>query len=258
MSLSEKVDMAIDNLREWCPEQGYYLCFSGGKDSIVLKQLAVESGVKFDAHYNVTTIDPPELIRYIRQRHPEVVWERPETPMFAMIPRRGLPTRMARWCCEVYKEHGGNGRFRLLGVRAAESPRRKKQWKMVSVQGKTKGKALSPILYWSDVDVWDFIRDRKLPYCSLYDEGFKRLGCVGCPAAPSRQAAEFKRWPRYEKLWRKAFHQVWERRAGSLQKNGRPWMWGDHYENPDDAFDAWKSGNYLPDQDDQECGMGLW
>lgn len=38
--------------------EGYYLCFSGGKDSQVIYELAKQAKVKFQAYYNVTTVDP--------------------------------------------------------------------------------------------------------------------------------------------------------------------------------------------------------
>lgn len=37
------------------------------------------------------------------------------------------------------------------------------------------------IIDWTDEDVWEFLRAYKIPYCELYNEGFKRLGCIGCP-----------------------------------------------------------------------------
>ena len=47
----DKVQVAIMRLQQFQPPEGYYLAFSGGKDSVVLYDLAVKSGVKFDAHY---------------------------------------------------------------------------------------------------------------------------------------------------------------------------------------------------------------
>ena len=58
---------AIDRLQTFEPPEGYYLAFSGGKDSQTIYHLAQEAGVKFDAHYNVTGIDPPELVYFIRE-----------------------------------------------------------------------------------------------------------------------------------------------------------------------------------------------
>ena len=52
---------------------GYHLAFSGGKDSMVLYHLAKMAGVKFKAHMQVTTIDPPELMQFVRANYPDVV-----------------------------------------------------------------------------------------------------------------------------------------------------------------------------------------
>ena len=69
---TDKVAEAIQLLREHEPPEGYYLCFSGGKDSVVIYDLAVKAGVKFDAHHNVTTVEPPELMKFIRDHYPNV------------------------------------------------------------------------------------------------------------------------------------------------------------------------------------------
>jgi PP-loop superfamily ATP-utilizing enzyme len=55
-----KIEYAIKLLKDYEPKEGYYLGFSGGKDSVVVYDIAVKSGVKFDAHYCVSPIDPPE------------------------------------------------------------------------------------------------------------------------------------------------------------------------------------------------------
>ena len=73
----DKVQIAIDRLRTFEPPDGYYLAFSGGKDSCVIKALADMAGVHYDAHYSLTTVDPPELVRFIRAalRRPPVAFE---------------------------------------------------------------------------------------------------------------------------------------------------------------------------------------
>jgi hypothetical protein len=75
-TLSELADAAIALLREHEPPEGYYGCFSGGKDSVVIKELARIAGVRVDWNYNVTTADPPELTRFIKEHHPDVAWNR--------------------------------------------------------------------------------------------------------------------------------------------------------------------------------------
>jgi phosphoadenosine phosphosulfate reductase len=203
-SLEEKVTDSIARIKAFVPPEGYYLAFSGGKDSIVLKRLVQISGVRYDAHYNATTIDPPELISFIKTHHPDVIWEWPKRGGMAQIcqRKRMLPTRLTRFCCQELKEGGGNGRKVLTGVRWAESARRADNVKLVRPCMKQNKTTINPILDWCDEDVWAFIRNESIPYCELYDQGFSRLGCVGCPmAGPAGMAKEFVRWPGYLRMY---------------------------------------------------------
>ena len=120
-----KVESAIKRLKSFEPKDGYYVAFSGGKDSQCVYHLCKIAGVKFDAHYAVTSVDPPELIYFIRENYPDVKWERqywddgrPEhyypdgrpmpITMWSLIAHHTLPpTRKARYCCAKLKEPGG-------------------------------------------------------------------------------------------------------------------------------------------------------
>lgn len=111
---NDKVDKAIMRLKAYEPPEGYYLCFSGGKDSVVIKALADMAGVKYDAHYNVTSVDAPELVRFIKDEYPEVEFEYPRykdgtrATMWNLIPKKKMPpTRVARYCCAELKEKSG-------------------------------------------------------------------------------------------------------------------------------------------------------
>lgn len=260
MSLPELVRDSIELLREQEPVEGYYGCFSGGKDSCVIKELARMAGVDVTWHYNVTGIDPPELVRFIRREHPAVIWERSKHgPFFKRVIAKGFPTRTARWCCKDYKE-GNNpkGAMLILGIRAEESPRRAATWQDVTFFIRTKTMSVSPILRWSTVHVWEFLRGRGVPYCSLYDEGFTRLGCIGCPMArKAGKLAQFARWPGYEKQWKRAFRLLWERRTGSLQRDGRPWVCNAKFGSWEEMWDWWISDGHWHKQDDQ-CQLDMW
>ena len=83
----DKVQTAIERIQQFEPKDGYFLAFSGGKDSITIYRLAQLAGVKFDAHYNVTTVDPPELVKFIKTCYPTVSRDRPEMTMFQYILR---------------------------------------------------------------------------------------------------------------------------------------------------------------------------
>ena len=58
-AFSQKVDTAINRLKTFAPDEGYFVAFSGGKDSQCIYHLCEMAGVKFDAHYSVTSVDPP-------------------------------------------------------------------------------------------------------------------------------------------------------------------------------------------------------
>ncbi len=134
----DKVQTAIDRIRAFCPKEGYYVAFSGGKDSVVIKALCDLADVPYDAHYSATTVDPPELVRFIKQEYPDVALEKPALSMRQLIIKKKFPpTRLQRYCCEYLKECNGTGRVTMTGVRWAESARRRKNRGLIDF---TKGK----------------------------------------------------------------------------------------------------------------------
>lgn len=129
--LAIKEKRAIEALKMFEPEdEPYYLCYSGGKDSDVIRILAQLAGVKHDIVHNLTTADAPETIQYIKTI-PNVIINKARyadgthKTMWNLIPRKGMPpTRLIRYCCAELKEQGGKGRLKITGVRATESRNR--------------------------------------------------------------------------------------------------------------------------------------
>ena len=75
--LSEKVKTSIERIKAFNPldfsgEDTYWLAFSGGKDSVAVKAIMDMAGVKYEAHYRVTSADPPELVTFIKEKYPDV------------------------------------------------------------------------------------------------------------------------------------------------------------------------------------------
>ena len=147
--LQEKVSKSIERLKAFEPPEGYYLAFSGGKDSVVCKALLDMAGCKYDAHYRVTSVDPPELVRFIKDKHPDVEREVPRykdgkpITMWNLIPKKLMPpTRIVRYCCAALKESGGDGRMMVTGVRWAESTNRRANQGVVTIMGRRAGKEI--------------------------------------------------------------------------------------------------------------------
>jgi len=186
------------------------VAFSGGKDSICIYRLAQMAGIKFYAQYNDTTVDPPELKKFIKEHYPEVIIHRPKKSMFQLIVEKGPPMRQRRWCCELLKENNSNHQTVITGIRHEESAmRRGRAWKEISKTNINSWFA-HPIISWTMLDVWNFIEEQKLKYCSLYDEGWDRIGCVLCPMTDSRLHLE--RWPKMANAYKRNITKYWEKR----------------------------------------------
>ena len=96
---------------------------------------------------------------------------------------------------------------------------------------KLKKTVLNPIINWEDEDVWEFIHEYNVPYCKLYDEGYKRLGCIGCPMNVVTTAADLQRYTKYREAYLRAFgHMIAERK-----KRGLPCEWS----TPQEVMDWW-------------------
>lgn len=221
------VDLAIERLRAFEPEEGYYLAFSGGKDSQCIYHLAKEAGVKFDAHFQ-RAVEPPELIYFIRENYPDVEIHLPKVTMWGLISgtrHSGFPpSRVARYCCEALKEIAGEGRFCVTGVRWQESARRKAR-RMTEVGRKGK-RFLHPIIDWGEDDVWEYLNSRGIPHCSLYDEGWKRLGCVMCPMAHGKgMARDMARWPKIAAAYKRAILKGYKGQFPELPTGEDVWKW---------------------------------
>lgn len=275
----DKVQLAIERLQAYEPEEGYFLAFSGGKDSVVIKALADMAGVKYDAHYNITTVDPPELVHFVKtfddvQIDAQTYEDGRRVTMWNLIPKKLMPpTRIARYCCQYLKETNGYGRVTVTGVRWAESVNRRKNQGEMTIYSKSAAKELdkagiqytqtqrgglvlnldnaesrdamemcyrtrktliNPIVDWDDDDVWEFIHKYNIPYCKLYDEGYKRLGCIGCPISSTKhRLSEFERYPKFKRQYLKAFEKMLNRITESGDGDKTTW------ESAEDVYNWW-------------------
>ena len=272
---AEKERCAIQYLKAFEPKnEPYYLCYSGGKDSDVIRILAALAGVKHDIVNSHTTVDAPETVRYIRSI-PGVKIEMPKETMWQLIVRKGLPpTRLMRYCCSELKEHGGKGRVKITGVRKEESYARSVNSELVQVIGKPKTTAklaedagvdfsinprggivlnddndesrrfvercyrttstmINPIIDWTTSDVWEFLHHYGCEGNPLYQCGFSRVGCVGCPLGGYKHMKkEFALYPKYKENYIRTFDRMLAKRI----EDGKPQLsWG----SGKDVFTWW-------------------
>jgi len=133
--LQRKIEKSIALLRRaeslalrYDPENGFWVAFSGGKDSQALYHITQMAGVRFKAHMNMTSIDPAEVVRFVKHQYPDVEMIAPKQSIYSMAVQKGiLPTQNIRWCCAEFKENAGEGKVTLLGIRHEESVQRSKR-----------------------------------------------------------------------------------------------------------------------------------
>lgn len=280
MNLSEKVKDAERTLKVAAEMSLYYykkpliLCYSGGKDSDVLLNIAKNclKPEEFEVLNAHTTVDAPETVYHIREVFAECeaygIRTEIKLPrdkdgnlisMWSLIEKRGIPTRIQRFCCQVLKETSTPNRMAALGVREAESinrrgrdafgtRERKKdlqeyrstahtfamfrldqyggedayQCEIIKACKSNKDTLVNPIYHLTDRDIWDYVAEHHVKMNPLYARGYKRIGCIGCPlGGPKNQRLEFADYPKYKENYIRAFDRMLKRR----RELGKPTEW---------------------------------
>lgn len=267
MKLEDKIKYSIELIRRGeklalslNPKDGYFVGFSGGKDSQVLLQLVKMAGVRYKAYYSVTTNDPPQNVYFIRQYYPDVVFLHPQANFFKLVEKHGLPLRIQRFCCASLKEVAGIGCAVLTGVRAVES-RKRAAYDEVSIHSRRKehieythtrtideieenehrcikGKdklMINPILKWTESDVWQFLHEQGLPINPCYKQT-GRVGCMFCPFSNKKQIDYYeKQYPKFKERLLHSLTVFWERTDEHV------------LESPEQYYEWWKSKQSLKD-----------
>lgn len=229
-SLQSKIETSIATIQKAAKLAQNYtgkplvVAFSGGKDSQTVYHLTEAAGVDFEAVYSATTIDPPEVVRFIREHYPSVRFHVPTMSFWQLVEKtRMLPSRRMRYCCSVLKEATHQGRVTLTGVRREESAKRANRQVLdinkkprqfdefersdkIDVQCFGNGKekiTVNPILDWTETDVWQYLDNVvNVRHCELYDQGRHRVGCLFCPMKARKEIVDdMQRYPhQFERL----------------------------------------------------------
>lgn len=247
----ERIKMASDlSLRHY--GQPLVCTYSGGKDSDVMLELFCRSGIEFEVVNSHTTVDAPQTVYHIRKRLKKLNEQGtkcsihyPELTMWELIVKKKMPPcRMQRYCCEYLKENSTPNRFVATGVRWDESAKRaargimevhgRKMKDRIALMNDNDDKRLliercemkgamivNPIINWTHKDIWEFIRSENIPYNPLYDMGYRRVGCIGCPMGGKSRYTEFTDFPTYKRAYIRAFDKMLE----AINEAGKPTKW---------------------------------
>lgn len=252
---------------------GYVVGYSGGKDSEVLVDLFRRAGVKFLVMHNHTTLDAPETVYHVRRKFSE--WTAEGIPCKIYYPRQSfwtlckekkmLPNCSARFCCEDLKEYQiPELRFatRSFGVRKAEGVKRAKLRDSIETRNRVDYAdnqrfhfddtesvrqmdacyrnnffIVNPLAYWTDNELWNYIHGERLEINPLYNHGFKRIGCIGCPLARKHRTIEFEMYPKYKENYIRLCEEIWQERRKRGMKN--------YFKTGREYFEFWLNDNRM-------------
>lgn len=275
----ERLKIADEMSRKYY-NQPLYVCLSGGKDSCVLTQLVIESGLDVIFSNSHTTVDTPETVYFIREemkRLRELGYKtqilKPKLSMWKLISDKHngmLPYRTVRYCCLYFKERpvvADKRAFIVTGVRWSESSQRSTRMEF-EAQASVKKNAVriaandnelsrklfedcklrgericNPIIDWTDRDVWDYLNWKKVKVNVMYALGWKRIGCVGCPMTNlGEREVLFAIYPQYKRAYINAV----KRGVVNVLETNKPVKWvNDDVRNHVDSFVLWRYKRWM-------------
>lgn len=191
--------------------------------------------------------------------------DRSRITMWNLIPKKKIPpTRTMRYCCSILKETGCKNRFIATGVRWEESTKRRRRsayehisssidkricisdekmllsdqdpdtrrlFEQCQMKAKT---VVNPIIDWSNFDIWEYINSEKIQTNPMYEMGYFRVGCIGCPMAGKHRYKEFSDFPKIKQAYIHAFDRMLQQLTRAKWKSGedvfRWWMEDDSIE----------------------------
>jgi 3'-phosphoadenosine 5'-phosphosulfate sulfotransferase (PAPS reductase)/FAD synthetase len=95
------------------------------------------------------------------------------------------PFKISDRCCEFMKKKPAadyakqTGRAGITGIMAEDSRMRQSTWIRTGCNSFANNVS-TPMAFWLESDVWEYLRSNNVPYCKIYDMGEKRTGCIFC------------------------------------------------------------------------------
>ncbi len=218
--------------------------FSGGKDSLAVLLIAIESSLDFRVFFLNTGIELPETVEYVSEVEKKygLKIDRVDAgdAFFSALEHFGPPGRDYRWCCKACKlgpttryilENYPRGLLTLIGQRRYESFERMRKgsvWKNEWIPNQL---STSPIQNWTSLEVWLYILWKDAPINPWYRRGLTRVGCYLCPSSDladfeivQRYYSDVEKWFEYLKKYARE-HGIPEEWAESSWRWKNPPRW---------------------------------
>lgn len=185
------------------------------------------------------------------------------------------PTRRMRYCCSTLKETGCANRMIATGIRWDESKNREERNSFEAITSKKKDAirvsdekmlltdnddkrklfekcelkaktVVNPIIDWTDYEIWEFYRNECQYHNPLYEMGFSRVGCIGCPMAGKGRWKEFREFPEYQAMYIQTFDRMLQirKQKGLTYRNNEYAAWKNGY----DVFLWWMEDKNIKGQ----------
>jgi len=231
--LKSKIKKAMEILEKYKNWNGKYVSFSGGKDSLVVLDLAYRVWKdNFKVIYiEITGNTHPKCYKYVRKTVDEYGLElihlKYDRDFFDILKELGYPSVLwagSRWCLHRFKDEpirqfskNNTVNLTVSGIKQGDSNRRR-TWieknvvngRVINPRKKVYGKVqLYPIYNWEREDVWNYIKQNNLPLNPLYKEIDRAGNCIICPAMKEHEfLAVMHKCPEFFCKWKKAHEKL--------------------------------------------------
>jgi len=109
---------------------------------------------------------------------------------------------------------------------------------LIKTMREQKDTVVNPIYEWTDEDVWTYLRSNNYPHNPMYEMGYHRVGCVGCPMATYKQKKkEFADFPGVKQQYIKAFDEMLKVRIAEGKTNTD--KYGNNWNNGEEVYNWW-------------------
>ncbi|GGE17331.1 phosphoadenosine phosphosulfate reductase [Marinithermofilum abyssi] len=191
-------------------EQVLYACSMGAEGMVLLDLISriqpdahvlfLDTGLHFQETY--------EVLEQVRERFPQLRLESRQPAL--TVEEQAEKYGEALWktapdqCCRLRKLEPLTEALQgveawISGLRREQSPTRR--WtQFLNKDEKFHTVKICPLIHWTWDEVWQYIRERDLPYHVLHDQGYPSIGCAPC-TLPVADGEDFRagRWANFAK-----------------------------------------------------------